>query len=105
MIVGARSGLSLPRRVLQRWRTVGRIQGGNERSSLSVVFCDLSFVDVPAFPGVRNAARDDSLLGVPLDGTGRDAGELSPLDLGVPRPFALPRPDSEVAGRILSRCV
>lgn len=105
MIVGARSGPLLPRIVLHRWRTVGRSQGGNEGSSFFAVFCELNFVGVPAFPGVRNAARDNSLLGVPLDGTGRDAGELSPFDLGVPRPFALPRPDSEVAGRILSRCV
>lgn len=105
MTVGARSGLPLSRRVLHKWRTVGRSQGGNEGSRFLAVFCELNLVGVPAFPGVRNAARDNSLPGVPLDGTGRDAGEAGAFDRGVPIPFALPRPDSEVAGRILSRCV
>lgn len=105
MIVGARSGPPLPRRVLHRWRTVGRSHGGKEGSSFLAALCELNLVVVPAFAGVRKAARDKSLVGVPLDGTGRDAGELSPLVVGVPRPFVFPRPDSEVAGRILSRWV
>lgn len=105
MIVGARSGPLLPRRVLHRWRTVGRSHGGNEGSSFLVILWELNLVVVPAFAGVRNAARDKSLVGVPLDGMGREAGELSPFDVGVPRPFVFPRPDSDVAGRILSRWV
>lgn len=84
---------------------VGRSQGGTESPGSLAALVELEFAVVPAFSGVRNAARDKSLLGVPLDGIGRDAGELSPFDLGVPGPFALPRPDNELAGRILSRCV
>lgn len=104
--VGPMSGPSLEARVVQRCRTVGRIHGGRILFLILAALCEmLSFEGVPALLGVRNWERETSLVGVPLDGKRREAGDLSVLDLGVPRPVALGRPARDVSGRILSRYV
>lgn len=60
---------------------------------------------VPALLGVRNCDSEASFVGVLLEGSAREAGEPSPLDLDVSRPLALGRPTNEVVGKILSRWV
>jgi hypothetical protein len=70
----------------------------------------VDFVGVPLAPfeGVLNCARVCSLVGVPLDGSGRDpsAGELPAsrnLELGVLLPAAARLGVEALLGRMLSR--
>lgn len=103
--VGARSGPPSVDTAVQMWRTVGRIQGGNTDSLCFAALCGFNLEGVPAFPDVRNCAREVSLVGVTLAGVARDAGELSAFDADALRPLALGRPAKEVAGSSLSRSV
>lgn len=84
---------------------MGTSQGGSADLFCLVALRGFKLEAVLVLLGVRNCDSETSLVGVPLDGAARDAGELRPLDLGVPRPCAFGRPAKDVAGRTLSRRV
>lgn len=98
--VGARSGPASAARVVQMWRTVGRIQDGRAECLCFAALWGLNLEDVAVFPGARNWASERSLVGVPLEGVAREAGELRAVFvLNVP----LGRPANDFFGNSLSR--
>lgn len=105
MTVGARLGPVLLSREVHKCRTVGRSHSGSAEFCLLVVLSRCNREGVPVLLGERKAASDVSLVGVPFDGNGREAGEPTPLGLDVPRPLALVRAGVEESGRTLSRIV